>query len=154
MIAVRSAADSEMAHQDSVDLLRQQGKSSDENAPTKSIHRAPRDAQKSCYCPPSILMKPTRLRRAFFKHGIKTSVLMILLLTPVAVLSDYMPNWLSHLLFFGLFLAVILPVHFGVGRLGRWLAQELNDAAIADDRDYKKSLGPPRSTKDPDEHLG
>ena len=87
-------------------------------------------------------MKPTPLRREVFKHGLKTWCLMFVLLTPVISLSDHMPGWLFHLLFLGIFLVVIMPFHLGLGPLGRRFGRELNDAAVLEDKEYRRSLGP------------
>ncbi len=66
---------------------------------------------------------------------------MLALLTPIILLSDHMPSWLFYLLFFGVFFLVILPIHFGLGPLGRRLARDVNDAAIHEDSEYRRSLG-------------
>ena len=73
---------------------------------------------------------------------------MILLLVSCSLLSDYLPDWLIALIFFGTFLFVILPINFGFGPLGRRLGKELNDAAIAEDKEYRKSLGPQNSNRE------
>jgi hypothetical protein len=88
------------------------------------------------------LMKPTLLRRAVFKHGLKTWGLMLALFTPIILLSDYMPGWLFYLLFFGVFFLVLMPVHFGIGPLGRRFGREVNDAAVLEDKEYRLGLGP------------
>jgi uncharacterized protein (DUF58 family) len=95
-------------------------------------------------------MKATPFRRAVFKHGLKTWGLMLALLTPIILLSDYMPGWLFYLLFFGVFFLVIMPAHFGLGPLGRRLGREVNDAAVLEDNEYRRSLGPHANVSNPE----
>ena len=96
-------------------------------------------------------MKSTLLRRAVFKHGLKTWGLMLALLTPIILLSNYMPSWLFYALFFGVLLVVIMPIHFGLGPLGRRLGKEVNDAAVLEDKKYRSSLGPQANLKNHDQ---
>jgi hypothetical protein len=77
-----------------------------------------------------------------FKHGLKAWGLMFVLITPIVLLSDHMPGWLFYLLFLGVFLAVVMPFHFGLGPLGRRFGREMNDAAVLEDKEYRRSLGP------------
>ena len=78
-------------------------------------------------------MKPAPLRHQVFKHGLKAWGLMFVLITPIVLLSDHMPGWLFYLLFLGVFLAVVMPFHFGLGPLGRRFGREMNDAAVLED---------------------
>ena len=87
-------------------------------------------------------MKPAPLRREVFKHGLKTWGLMLVLLTPIVLLSDHMPDWLFYLLFLGIFIVVLMPFHLGLGPLGRRFGREVNDAAVQEAKEYRRSLGP------------
>ncbi len=95
-------------------------------------------------------MKPTLLRRAAFKHGLKTWGLMLASLTPIILLSDYMPGWLFYLLFVGVFFLVVMPVHFGIGPLGRRFGRKINDAAVLEHKEYRLGLGPQSNHSNPE----
>jgi len=95
-------------------------------------------------------MKPAPLRLAVFKHGLKTWGLMLVLLTPIVLLSEHMPDWLFYLLFLGIFLVIVMPFHFGLGPLGRRFGRAVNDAAVLEDKEYRRSLGPEAHSRKPD----
>ena len=79
---------------------------------------------------------------------------MIVLLTPIAALRDVLPEWVVALLFLAVSFFVIVPIHFAVGPLGRRFGRELNEAAVLEDRAYRRSLGPTPMTRESDAEEG
>jgi hypothetical protein len=79
-------------------------------------------------------MKSTPLRSAMGRHKTRLFFVTVALALLVSLISPYLARWAIFLLGFLLFAFIYIPMALGLGPIGRRFAAELNEEAVAANR--------------------